>query len=203
MTIIRHIPKISKGFTLIEISIVLALIGILSAIGSYAYSNIQDRAKAQQIYNDFKAIEKAWRMWQADTDELLPLEGIPSNIGNHPDNHPCNDTDHTEISNTIIWGLDSSPIPKRYLSEIPHDPIYKREYTYDNDGNSGGVGSGVNVAIEVCSGEAPRYLRIADMVDRMIDKGSDIGANSGRFGWLINADNEGAFIYKIATDSNK
>jgi general secretion pathway protein G len=50
--------KNNRGFTLVELIIVLALIGILAVITSNAYRSVKDRTRVSVAANDIRTIEK-------------------------------------------------------------------------------------------------------------------------------------------------
>lgn len=76
--------KISKGFTLIEVLLVLALIGILSAL---LYPNImtfRQRSRDAQRKKDLFTLQTALEVYRSDVDEYplsLPNCGDPLNSG--------------------------------------------------------------------------------------------------------------------------
>src|SRR5678816_2807313 len=64
-----------KGFTLIELMIVVAIIGILTAIAFPLYANIQQRARIAKAQADVRTLASAVVIYSAHTG-LLPVTGI-------------------------------------------------------------------------------------------------------------------------------
>ena len=56
-----------RGFTLIELMIVVAIIGILTAIAFPLYANIQARARVAKAQADMRTLASAVTMYQAHT----------------------------------------------------------------------------------------------------------------------------------------
>lgn len=194
--------KAKKGFTLIELLVVISIIGVLSSVVLSSLRSARDKAMAVKFVADFNSIAKAWALWQADTgsnflnEDIYGLTGhCLSSIGS-ADEPPLSSSDlYVNKSGLAGW---NGP----YLSNTM-DPL-GNEYDYDNDwsisNNEPDFSSlcshcGVNIDVYWCNGEGGNYLRIATLVDKIIDNGDGNGA--GKFTWY--GDNlKGAFWLNIA-----
>jgi prepilin-type N-terminal cleavage/methylation domain-containing protein len=58
-----------KGFTIVELLIVIVVIGILAAITMVAYGSMQQRARDSKRMSDLQAIVKAGQLWGTSTDK--------------------------------------------------------------------------------------------------------------------------------------
>lgn len=62
--------KQQKGFTIVELLIVIVVIAILAAITVTAYNGIQSRTKIASVNTDLKSIKSAMLMYRADYGTL-------------------------------------------------------------------------------------------------------------------------------------
>ena len=66
--------RFARGFTIVELLIVIVIIGILAALIIAAYNGIQDRAKATSKINDIKVLQRYIRAYQAQNG-TFPVTG--------------------------------------------------------------------------------------------------------------------------------
>lgn len=112
----------NKGFTLIEIMVVIVILGIL---GSFVVPNImgsQDRANLQKAVSDINALESSLKMYKLDNYQYPTTEqGIEA----------------------LVTETTIDPLPRRfpeegYITRLPKDP-WGNEYQLLNPGEYGKV----------------------------------------------------------------
>ncbi len=104
-----------KAFTLIELLIVVAIIGILAAIAVPNFLNAQVRARIARVEADLKSIHTAMEMYKMDNNnQRYPRFG--------------------NMTNPARWNLLTSPVS--YISGGQfHDPFLDPRYQLTNDGD--------------------------------------------------------------------
>ncbi len=106
--------KLTSGFTIVELLIVIVVIAILAAISVVAYTGVQARARDSQRMQDIKTITKALEMYYVDNG------GYPGGLCSPSESCAIN----TGWSNTNdgSWeNLEDALVPE-YISELPSDP---------------------------------------------------------------------------------
>ena len=61
-----------KGFTLVELLIVIAIVGVLATMMSLTAGDSTAKAKAAQIVADFKVISSAVSIYMMDSNDVVP-----------------------------------------------------------------------------------------------------------------------------------
>lgn len=102
--------NIQRGFTIVELLIVIVVIAILAAISIVAYNGIQDRGRDSANLSQGKGLAKALEIYRIDNGDY-PICGSV-------DGSSCNVSD-----------LSSKLVPA-YLSSIPKDGDTTKPYSY-------------------------------------------------------------------------
>lgn len=70
-----------RGFTIVELLIVIVVIAILAAISIVAYNGIQDRTRAAVVQNDLTSAKKKLMLFKVDKDKYPIGATLTNTIG--------------------------------------------------------------------------------------------------------------------------
>lgn len=102
----------SRGFTIVELLIVIVIIGVLAALVIVAYNGIQNRARDTKRVTEVRQIQKILAMYHADNGEYPPVGA-----------------DNTSIALSTL-----SPYLSSYTNTLPNDSTYP--YVYAKTGTN-------------------------------------------------------------------
>ena len=105
-----------RGFTIVELLIVIVVIAILAAITIVAYNGLQGRARDAQRHEDIKTIAKALELYYADNGRYPSSDCSP----NCPANKKINYAWSTTADDS--WSLLKAQLVPKYISALPQDP---------------------------------------------------------------------------------
>ena len=88
-----------SGFTLVEIMIVVAIIGLLSAIAVPNYIKSRETSRLNTIYNNIRVLEDAKEQWALETHQI---SGVPV-------------PDVSVVSNYLRGGTIASVVNEQYV----------------------------------------------------------------------------------------
>lgn len=79
MAILKRIRIKQRGFTIVELLIVIVVIAILSAITTVSYNGAQQRSRDSQRVTDIANMKKALMLWSMDNS--LPISAMNAGAG--------------------------------------------------------------------------------------------------------------------------
>ena len=114
--------KRSRGFTIVELLIVIVVIAILAAIAIVGYTGVQDRSRASVLVSGFKTIDKGFRLFA--TDQSRSTWWLDNSTSLTP----------AGTSNPLIDDIISNTSLKDYVQDVPSvNGLSSGFWWYDND----------------------------------------------------------------------
>ena len=118
----------NRGFTIVELLIVIVVIAILASISVVAYVGIQQRARDTQRLSDLRSIAQALELYKVDNGHY-PKESDGASAGS--------------ARGRLGQGNPIDGMLAPYMDQIPVDPVNDAThyYYYDGKHNCGGQGA--------------------------------------------------------------
>jgi prepilin-type N-terminal cleavage/methylation domain-containing protein len=147
-----------RGFTIIELLVVIVVIAILAAISIVAYTGIQTQAQASSVVAGLKQIDTSFHLWATDKGlSEWPTEPVGGG------------------GQSLSTLIASDDVLRSYLQQSPDvSGINSEEWFYDNDGDekpacNGDHYAGVNIVLRYVTNQAA-----AQIVDDTLDDGDPL-----------------------------
>ena len=119
--------KLSRGFTLVELLVVMAIIAILSGVGLNSLTSAQQKARDAKRKGDLKSISKA-------------LEAFLNDYGRYPTdiNGQIAGCGTSDKPTTCSWGeaFKFNDKDNYYMTQLPKDPRSLQNYYYESSDGS-------------------------------------------------------------------
>lgn len=105
----------SQAFTLVELIVVVAVIGVLTSIAVPNFSEALVRSKVARVQSDLKALSTSVEMYRMDNGTVLPVKGA--------------------FDPAYVERLRPLTTPIAYMGQLPTDPFQPMEspYMFDED----------------------------------------------------------------------
>ena len=111
----KHRSRLLRGFTIVELVIVISVMAVLATISIMAYTGIQERARDGKRVSDMGALQKALEVYKSQNGDQFPA--IQYGGWNESSIAPIN---------AFLKPLRDTGV----LAEIPLDPINDATYRY-------------------------------------------------------------------------
>ncbi len=118
-----------KGFTIVELLIVIVVIAILAAITVVAFNGVQQRARDSIRKSDLANLEKALELHYTDKGSFTQPENMCTDTS-YGSNGTCG-THASDVAGT--WSLNSDLrdlVTENRLRSLPLDPVNDATYNY-------------------------------------------------------------------------
>lgn len=116
----NNMKREQKGFTLLELMIVMIIMGILAAIGVTAFISSQIKGRDTARKGDLKSITTALELYYNDVGSY-PLDNSAGGIKG------CNGPPAATCTVNTVWQDANATV---YMPELPTDPVSTQKYYY-------------------------------------------------------------------------
>lgn len=116
--------KSTRGFTIVELLIVVVVIAILAVISTVAYTNFQQRARNTQTVSAVSTYIKALNLYKIDNGQHPTVVPAGSCLGTGYDSLECDSANSYNVNQSNLnmvlapYFGSSAPMPSNVLGEI-------------------------------------------------------------------------------------
>lgn len=117
-----------RGFTLVELLVVIGIVALLSAIGLVVYTSVLKQGRDSKRQSDLRTIQSGLEQYYSDqgfypTQDPIPSKdnGLDTLLGNQA----LSQRFHSNIGNQTL-----SATPKVYINSLPQDPLASPQPRY-------------------------------------------------------------------------
>lgn len=128
-----NVAKRSRGFTLIELMIVVAIMGILAAVAIPSFINYQLSSKRTEAYANLAALAKAQKAYFAEFNDFVPVMSEPFGTLGVPPTSTKRSKEGIETEFAAVGWVPDGDVYFDYDTSTPADP-----------------GSGVCTCVDTC-----------------------------------------------------
>ncbi|HCH34420.1 TPA: hypothetical protein DEW05_02720 [Candidatus Saccharibacteria bacterium] len=132
--------KNKRGFTIVELLIVIVVIGILAAITIVAFNGVQDRAKVQSVNSDLAMLAKA--IQAARNNESMVLKDITGSGCTHCGNQAAYEQTLDRIGTAAGMNLSGLKDGNPWGNKYAIDENELENMASNNGCNRDGIGVG-------------------------------------------------------------
>lgn len=165
--------KVNKGFTLIELIVVVAIVGLLATAATIIYSKSQAKARDTRRAEDLATIKDALKMYYQQhyfyphENDQCSISGITGSF----DSSNCNGIGDWKDASSQYLAVYTDLVSNGYLKLLPKDPIndFDYEYFYEPSGPTDADGK----VVDDCSTAA------TDCVTMLIGARMELPLNGG------------------------
>jgi len=131
--------KNKKGFTLVEMLVVIAIIGILMALLFPAFTHVMKKAKVTKAKTEISQIEQAWKAFLMDYKKFPPGTDAKEGVGMETKyiDHLIGDDTSINVRGTMYMELDpnenyTDPWGRIYNIKMNNEEVYKQVMVWSN-----------------------------------------------------------------------
>jgi type IV pilus assembly protein PilA len=174
----------SRGFTLIELMIVVAIIGILASIAIPSFMRFQARARQSEVSTQLKSLFTSMRTQQRKPDDNIHGTGFSPDRGNRYSYHletGCSVYEERNALDAIVHPRDTCiGVDSARFKDFPpfFEPVLVASPNWDEQGTAHAMGAEAGVYGDQGSWDFVAY-GAGDVDDKVLDDTSD--------SWLISS----------------